>query len=172
MIECRYPRGSGIEMHDQFATRMQSISAEKFLGQRLQLIAQLKTEDADRGSIWMRVDHAPGKVASFDDLYDWKHEGVLEGTVGWTTRSIVLQIPQDASSISFGFVWSGTGVFQRGAPHWVCPGRTEAKARDPFVAGRPSDLIACVKDLSVALWRFSSGSMRMTTLPTCVVPAR
>ncbi len=110
LIESRFSRNSGIEMDGQFAAFMQSISAEQYRGKRIQLAAELRTEDVDRGSIWLRVDTGPGRVSSFDNMLERRgSDGALTGTAGWTRRSIVLPVAEDAASIHFGFLLSGFG---------------------------------------------------------------
>ena len=109
LIESRFVRDSGVELREHCATCMQSISAKSYRTQRLQLTAELRTEDADRGSIWMRVDNGAGQAASFDNMFDRQKAGVLEGTIGWTQRSIVLQVGEEATTIHFGFLLKGYG---------------------------------------------------------------
>ncbi len=110
LIESRFSRNSGVELRDQFAAFMQSISAQKYCGKRIRLSAELRTEDADRGSIWLRVDTGPGRVSSFDNMLERRgSDGALTGTAGWTRRSIVLPVAEDAASIHFGFLLSGFG---------------------------------------------------------------
>ncbi len=109
LIESRVGRESAANLSDQFAALMQSVAASGFRGQRLKLSAHLRTEDADQGMLWMRVDRAPGDVLRFDNMMQRCKDGPLRGTAGWTGRSIVLDVPGDASSIHFGFLLQGYG---------------------------------------------------------------
>lgn len=110
LIECRFERGSNVQMlEDRFATVMQSIVADEFRGQRLQLVASISTAGADRGSVWMRIDDARGNILGFDNLWRRQTEGVLTGTTGWTERHIVLDVPDEAESIHYGFLLHGYG---------------------------------------------------------------
>ena len=47
--------GSG-ESREGFATLMQTIAAEDFIGGSLRLTAELRSEDAGKGALWMRID--------------------------------------------------------------------------------------------------------------------
>jgi hypothetical protein len=110
LIESRFSRASGIDLAaGQFATLMQSVVADAYRGSRLQLTASLKTEDADAGTIWLRIDDASGKVLRFDNMMQRQTEGALRGNAGWTQRSIVLDVPEDAASINYGFFLQGYG---------------------------------------------------------------
>ncbi len=93
-----------------FATLMQSINAHPFQGQRLQLVAHLKTEDVpDAATVWMRVDDVGGKTLAFDNMEQRVTDGVLRNTCDWTERRIVLDVPGDAESIHYGFYLRGAG---------------------------------------------------------------
>ncbi|MDB5972732.1 MAG: transcriptional regulator [Hydrocarboniphaga sp.] len=89
-----------------FGTMMQTISADHYRGKRVQLSAMLKTQDARRAQMWMRVDGAPGgKPLAFDNM----DERPLVGSADWTRCEIVLDVPAEAQAIAFGFFLSGTG---------------------------------------------------------------
>jgi hypothetical protein len=93
-----------------FGTMMQSVLADPFRGKRLRLKAELKSEDVDgAGTIWMRIDRAPGETLRFDNMEQRSKNGVLKGTADWIPREVVLDVPQDASSIHFGFYLRGRG---------------------------------------------------------------
>lgn len=110
LIESRFARGSGIDLTgDHFASLMQSVLADPFNGDRVELTASLRTEDVDAASIWMRVDGSPGHVLRFDNMMKRKDDGALHGTRGWTSRSVVLDVPKDAISIHYGVLLQGYG---------------------------------------------------------------
>jgi hypothetical protein len=88
---------------------MQSVLADTFKGDRVKLTASLRTEDADAASIWMRVDGSPGHVLRFDNMMHRKADGALHGTHGWTERSVVLDLPEDAVSLHYGVLLQGYG---------------------------------------------------------------
>jgi hypothetical protein len=110
LVECKFDRTSNILlMEDHYATVMQSVVADEFRGQRLKLTASISTVDADRGTIWMRVDGVRGNVLGFDNLRRRQTDGALTGTAGWTERHIVLDVPDEAESIQYGFLLQGYG---------------------------------------------------------------
>ena len=109
LIESRVGRRAANDLSGLFAAFMQSVAAGRFQGQRLRLSASLRTEDADQGTLWMRVDRAPGDVLRFDNMMQRRQDGPLRGTVGWTGRSIVLDVPSDASAVHYGFLLHGYG---------------------------------------------------------------
>ena len=104
LIESRLGRDEEGDVADRFACLMQSVMADSFRGQRIRLSASLRTQDADLGTIWMRVDARPGTILQFDNLMKRTAQGPLTGTKGWTARSIVLDVPQEAASIHYGFL--------------------------------------------------------------------
>ncbi|MDR7220192.1 hypothetical protein [Aminobacter aminovorans] len=88
---------------------MQSIQADEHRGRRVRLSAVLKADDADAGSIWMRVDKSEGEVLQFDNMMTRETDGALKGSTGWLERSIVLDVPAEASSIHYGLLLQGYG---------------------------------------------------------------
>ncbi|MCC6981980.1 MAG: hypothetical protein IT535_01800 [Bauldia sp.] len=108
LIESRYPRGGSVDLAGTFATLMQSISAENYRGRRVQLQASLRAEDADLGTIWLRIDASPGNAVRFDNITE-RPPGPLRGTTDWTERSIVLDVLPEATSINYGFFLRGHG---------------------------------------------------------------
>ena len=109
LIESRVSRGGAVDLHGKFATLMQSVSASGFHGRRLRLSASLRTENADGGTLWMRVDRTPREVLRFDNMLQRRKDGPLRGTAGWTGRSVVLDVPDTAESVHFGFLLQGYG---------------------------------------------------------------
>lgn len=109
LIESRLPVGGAVDLSEQFAVLMQSVDAMAWRGQRLRLSATLRTQDAGKGTLWMRVDRAPGDVLRFDNMMNRRKDGALQGTQGWTDASIVLDVPADAAAVHFGFLLQGHG---------------------------------------------------------------
>ena len=86
-----------------FGTLMQSINSKNYLGKRVRLRGWVKSQyAADWAGLWMRVDKGE-KVVSFDNMQD---RGI-KGTQPWNSYDIVLDVPPDASSISFGILLQG-----------------------------------------------------------------
>jgi hypothetical protein len=109
LIESRADRDDAIDRTaGETAVLMQSILADAWRGTRLKLTAELRTEDAETATLWMRVDPAEGRYLRFDNLMR-RPGGPLEGTIGWTERSIVLDVPDNAATIHYGFFLKGSG---------------------------------------------------------------
>jgi hypothetical protein len=90
---------------DGFGTLMQSVDAENYTGKRLRLRASVKSQDvAGWAGMWMRVDKER-TVLAFDNM---QNRGIA-GTQPWNTYDVVLDVPVDATNISFGILLSGAG---------------------------------------------------------------
>ena len=88
-----------------FGTLMQTISAAKYAGKRLRLRGSVKSENvADWAGLWMRVDKGQESVA-FDNMQNRAIKGAQE----WGVHDVVLDVPADATSISFGVLLTGGG---------------------------------------------------------------
>lgn len=109
LIESLAIRGEEIDLTDKIAVLMQSVDARSYRGQRLGLTADLKTEDADAGTIWLRIDGSKVPGQRFDNLMKRTTNGPLRGTRDWATRTIVLDVPDDAESVHYGFFLKGYG---------------------------------------------------------------
>lgn len=95
---------------DLTGVMMQAFAATAYRGQRISLSVELKTEGSALGTIWMRVDPANGRYLSFDNMLDRKVDGPLKGNHDWAGRSVVLDVPESADSIHFGFLLRGNGA--------------------------------------------------------------
>jgi hypothetical protein len=90
---------------DGFGTMMQSIDAEAYAGKRVRLRALVESQDVTSwAGMWMRVDKQKTAVA-FDNMQG----RAITGTHPWSTYDVVLDVPQDATSISFGVLLTGGG---------------------------------------------------------------
>ncbi|MBP0578984.1 hypothetical protein J8I29_06685 [Labrys sp. LIt4] len=93
-----------------FGTLMQSIVADAYRGKRVMLTALLKAEDVNgAATMWMRIDGTRKDSLRFDNMETRSVNGALHGTTDWSERHIVLDVPEDAESIHFGFYLRGTG---------------------------------------------------------------
>jgi hypothetical protein len=109
LIESRPDRDEAIDRPSgETAVLMQSILAAPWRGRRLRLTAELRTEHAETATLWMRVDPAEGRYLHFDNLMQ-RPGGPLAGTVGWTERQVVLEVPEAAATIHYGFFLRGSG---------------------------------------------------------------
>jgi beta-lactamase regulating signal transducer with metallopeptidase domain len=88
-----------------FGTLMQSINAADYAGKRVRIRAWVKSQDvADWAGVWMRVDKDK-TMAAFDNMQN----RAIKGTQPWTAYDVVLDVPADATGISFGVLLSGAG---------------------------------------------------------------
>lgn len=94
-----------------FCTLMQSVSAEPYLGRRIRLTGEIRTDNAlQGGTIWLRIDGEHARNLRFDNLEGHAGgNGVVKGTSDWATREIVFDVPDEAASVHFGFFLKGTG---------------------------------------------------------------
>lgn len=88
-----------------FGTLMQSFQATDYAGKRVRFAAMVRSENvSDWAGLWMRVDEGMKPVA-FDNM----QSRAIKGTTGWTTYEVVLDVPADATKISFGALVSSNG---------------------------------------------------------------
>lgn len=88
-----------------FGTLMQSIDAANYTGKRVRLRASIKSQDVGEwAGLWMRVDKQQ-KVVAFDNM----QTRPIKGTQSWSDYDVVLDVPADATGISFGVLLSGAG---------------------------------------------------------------
>jgi len=112
LIRCRYAEDDPIyaAMEKGFATLMQSIAAAPYRGKRVCLSAELRSRDVvGAATLWLRADAATGRSVAFDNMEERSVDGPLTGTRGWTGRRIVLDVPETAESLHFGFYLRGSG---------------------------------------------------------------
>ena len=90
----------------EFGTLMQTISAENFLGKRLQLSGYVKSENVKGWSgMWMRIDGNDRQQLGFDNMQGRE----IKGTKDWQKYEIVLDVPANSKSINFGVLLGGEG---------------------------------------------------------------
>jgi hypothetical protein len=91
---------------DGFGTLMQAFDAVQYRGKRLRLIAEVRAEDVKQwAGLWMRVDAEPSQTLAFDNM---EHRPIT-GTKGWRRYEVVLNVPPQSKTISFGVLLSGPG---------------------------------------------------------------
>lgn len=94
------------ESQDQFATMMPSFKANKYKGKRLKLSAFIKTETVEGFcGLWRRVDNASDDILQFDNMSNRP----ITKTTNWNRYSIVLDVPENSATISFGVLLNGKG---------------------------------------------------------------
>jgi hypothetical protein len=91
---------------DGLATIKQRFSADKYRGKRLKVSAWLKTSNVkDAAGVWLRIDGNEHKMLAFDNM----ENRPVKGTTDWKQYSCVLDVPEFAHSIHFGFLLFDTG---------------------------------------------------------------
>lgn len=89
-----------------FGTLMQQFDAAQYAGKRVRLKAWVKSENVnDWAGLWMRVDSGAKSVA-FDNMQNRP----IKGITGWQNYAVVLDVPKDATGISFGILVSKSGT--------------------------------------------------------------
>ena len=91
--------------HRGFGTLMQTIGADAFRGKRLRLSGYLRTRDAKSAAMWMRIDGNFQQTLGFDNM----SSRTLSGDTEWKRYDIVLDVPEGAQAIAFGFLLEGKG---------------------------------------------------------------
>lgn len=101
-----YIRSEFVTDQDEFATMMQQFNAKKFIGKRIKLSCFLRCEEVEQfAGAWMRVDNQLGDVLQFDNMSNRP----LQGTLDWNYYSLILDVPPESKSISFGVLVQGKG---------------------------------------------------------------
>lgn len=88
-----------------FATLMQTVDAAAYKGKRVRFSGYLRTKDAGKGALWMRVDDADKKSVAFDNMND----RAQEGDKPWQSFDVVLDVPDNARDIAFGVLLQNKG---------------------------------------------------------------
>jgi hypothetical protein len=87
-----------------FGTLMRTAGVEAFRGKRIQLTSYIKTVKAKSAGAWFRVN-GEKKTLAFDNMSDRR----IRGTQDWKQVSLVLDIPEDAVTVSYGIMLEGKG---------------------------------------------------------------
>lgn len=141
LLESKLGRHGGvIYPPDAYASLMQSVAADDLKGRRVRLSAQLRVQDADAASIWLRVNDAHGNVLRFDNRFGRSENGAVYGTADWTTRHVVIDIPPEAQTLHYGFVLGGYGrLWGRGMKLEVVGHEIAITTGSSVVLPRPSN---------------------------------
>jgi hypothetical protein len=102
--KCAYIK-SAVPAPRGFATLMQQLAPDNYLGKRLRVSAQIRTENADKAELWMRIDGPDGKSLRFYNMDDHP----IIGTTGWKRYDVVLDVPPQAIGVAFGYFLYGKG---------------------------------------------------------------
>ena len=91
---------------DGFGSSMKTIKSDFYLGKTVRMTGYVKTEKVKSlAGLWMRVDYYKAQVLAFDNM---QNRGI-KGTTDWMKYEVVLFVPTDATSISYGVLLDGTG---------------------------------------------------------------
>ena len=89
-----------------FGTLMKTVQSDLYKGKTVKMTGFVKTEKVKScAGLWMRVDYYKAQVLAFDNM---QNRGI-KGTTDWMKYEVVLFVPNDATSISYGVLLSGTG---------------------------------------------------------------
>jgi hypothetical protein len=89
-----------------WGSTMQALPADDVRGKRLMVSGYIKTSAIKQyAEYWVRVDGADHQVLAYDDMSNRP----LSGTADWRAFTIVLDVPENATSVSMGLLLNGTG---------------------------------------------------------------
>jgi beta-lactamase regulating signal transducer with metallopeptidase domain len=110
-----------------FGTLLQSFAADQYLGHRVRLSANVKSDAVeDWAGLWMRVDQG-GSVLAMDNM----QRRAIKGTTDWQNYSVVLDVPKEATGIVLGALLTGGGTI------WVNNVKVEMVGEDVPVTSEP-----------------------------------
>jgi hypothetical protein len=109
-----------------FGTLTQWFRAAEYRGKRLRMTAYVKTDGVEGWTgLWMRIDGKEKTSLAFDNMMGRP----VKGTTEWTKYEVVLDLPEEAEEIFFGYLVAGKG---RG---WVDDISFEAVGKDVPTTG-------------------------------------
>jgi len=88
----------------EFGGFIQVAQAAPWRGRRVAMRAWIKTELADRGQLWLRIDSANGPLA-----LDNMDNRPVKGSTGWALYEIVMDVPMEAENLVYGLFLVGSG---------------------------------------------------------------
>lgn len=89
-----------------FGTLMKTIKSDLYLGKTVKMTAYVKSENVKSwAGLWMRVDYYDVAVLAFDNM----QRRSIKGTTDWAKYEVVLFVPAEATSISYGVLLDGIG---------------------------------------------------------------
>ena len=101
-----YAKGAKGADESAFGGMMQTISPDAYRGQRVRLSGYVKTEAVSDGAqLWMRVDGSGDQMLQFDNMAGREPKG----TNDWAEYSVVLDVPEEATALNYGFFVNGSG---------------------------------------------------------------
>jgi ribosomal protein S20 len=89
-----------------FGNSMKTIKSDSYLGKTVKMTGYVKSKNVKSwAGLWMRVDYYTVDVLAFDNM---RNRGIKR-TTDWTKYEVVLFVPAEATSISYGVLLNGTG---------------------------------------------------------------
>ncbi len=131
--QAAYIRAGQDASYSKQAALSQTISAEDYRGKRVRMTTRLKGERVERLQLWVGVDRG---VEAINGRAPGQPSGVT-GTVDWEVHGTVLQVPDNARTITI-------GVLMRGATGrgWIDAVKFETLAANAPGGITPSQLAA------------------------------
>lgn len=91
---------------EDFCALSQSISAHKYAGKRVRFLAWVKSEEVTHhAGLWMKIGGKKGDSLEFDNMSNRP----IRGTRGWERYAVVLDVPAEAHTITYGALLAGDG---------------------------------------------------------------
>jgi hypothetical protein len=82
------------------------MNAEAYSGKTVKMTGYVKSENVKSwAGLWMRVDYYTAAVLAFDNMQN----RAIKRTTDWAKYEVVLFVPAEATSISYGVLLEGTG---------------------------------------------------------------
>lgn len=89
-----------------FGTLGKYTKTDLYAGKTVTMSGYVKSDDVKSwAGLWMRVDYYSARVLAFDNM----EKRPIKGSTDWTKYEVVLFVPAEATSISYGVLLSGTG---------------------------------------------------------------
>jgi hypothetical protein len=89
-----------------FGTFTQGFWANRYRGRRLRISAYARSEGVEGwAGLWMRIDGRDKGGIAFDNMQGRP----IKGTTEWRKYEVVLDVPEEAEDIFFGFLLAGKG---------------------------------------------------------------
>ena len=121
--------GDAEEVFQEQTTKSRLQYADEYRGGRWKLSARIRTADAHKAQMWMRVDGPGGTMKAFDNMDDRP----ITGDTGWKRYEIVLDVPADSTAVAFGFFLFGGGQV------WADDFKLERVSESTPVTGKRQD---------------------------------
>ncbi|MCB9924448.1 MAG: hypothetical protein H6822_19880 [Planctomycetaceae bacterium] len=94
---------------DHFGSLTRSISANDYRGKRIMYSGFIAAEKATLAKLWMRIDAVEDGQTTPIDFADTAKYGTSD-TSDWIKHFVVLDVPEDANNMTFGFLLEGDGA--------------------------------------------------------------